>query len=364
MLAIVLAIVAIGIWMEGQKKLAEYGVLFIILCSTVLSAFSIIPRSASVYSFIVSYLVPMSLPMLLFKANLVEIWRESGRVILAFCLAATATGFCSVLGLMMFDLGPRESEIGGAMSAGFIGGAVNTAAVADAYGITDDPIMGIALAAGYLVVIPFLAFIVMFPTMKRLWKLFSPNSLDTNQTNETNQEAVDEASPTAFSICASICIAFLIVAVSDWLAGLSGFAPMKYLAITVLSVGFATCLPRQASRLHGHYDLGRIAIYCFFVVIGAGINFSLAMETGFVFAAFSAIVMFGHLILLAILGRIFKLTGAELIIASNACVLGPPTAAAMALSRGWYALVTPALLVGVLGYVLGTFFGILIGSLL
>jgi uncharacterized membrane protein len=52
-----------------------------------------------------------------------------------------------------------------------------------------------------------------------------------------------------------------------------------------------------------------------------------------------------------------RLTLPELIIASNAAVLGATTAPALAAARGWHDLVTPGVLVGVLGYALGTFAG-------
>ena len=43
---------------------------------------------------------------------------------------------------------------------------------------------------------------------------------------------------------------------------------------------------------------------------------------------------------------------------------GPATAAGMAISQGWSRLVGPGLLVGVLGYVIGSYAGTLIGALL
>jgi uncharacterized membrane protein len=53
----------------------------------------------------------------------------------------------------------------------------------------------------------------------------------------------------------------------------------------------------------------------------------------------------------------------ELIIASNASVLGATTAPALAMARGWNTLVTPGILVGVAGYIIGTPLGLLIASI-
>ena len=49
---------------------------------------------------------------------------------------------------------------------------------------------------------------------------------------------------------------------------------------------------------------------------------------------------------------------AELAVAVNATLGGPPSAAAMAISAGWTRLVLPALLMGLLGYAVGTPLGI------
>ena len=59
------------------------------------------------------------------------------------------------------------------------------------------------------------------------------------------------------------------------------------------------------------------------------------------------------------MGCVLKLSLPELIIASNAAVLGATTAPALAAAKGWRDLVTPGVLVGVLGYALGTFLGTL-----
>lgn len=54
----------------------------------------------------------------------------------------------------------------------------------------------------------------------------------------------------------------------------------------------------------------------------------------------------------------------QVLVASNANVGGPATAAAMASSKGWHDLVQPAVLMGCLGYVLGTPLGVSMGMFL
>ena len=105
-------------------------------------------------------------------------------------------------------------------------------------------------------------------------------------------------------------------------------------------------------------------IYCFFAVIGVQINFVLAATEGLQIMLFTAILLTTHLVLLSLFGRWLKLNGAELAVASNACILSPPTAAAMAVAKGWHNLVTPALLCGVFGYAIANLVGITLAELL
>ena len=63
-------------------------------------------------------------------------------------------------------------------------------------------------------------------------------------------------------------------------------------------------------------------------------------------------------------GKLLRFDLEEIILASNANIGGPTTAASMAISQGWVKLIGPCMLVGTFGYVIGTWLGILVGSLL
>ena len=51
----------------------------------------------------------------------------------------------------------------------------------------------------------------------------------------------------------------------------------------------------------------------------------------------------------------------EIILASNANIGGPTTAAALAIAKGWKDLIGPILVVGTLGYIIGNYVGTLLG---
>ena len=62
--------------------------------------------------------------------------------------------------------------------------------------------------------------------------------------------------------------------------------------------------------------------------------------------------------------KIFKFNLEDTIIASLANIGGPTGAASLAVSKGWRQLVGPSILVGTLGYVIGTYMGLLVGGIL
>jgi len=64
------------------------------------------------------------------------------------------------------------------------------------------------------------------------------------------------------------------------------------------------------------------------------------------------------------IGKLTKMKLEDLSLSVSANLGGPMNAAAMAIAKGWKDMVLPALLVGIWGYVIGTYLGVIIGNLL
>lgn len=65
-----------------------------------------------------------------------------------------------------------------------------------------------------------------------------------------------------------------------------------------------------------------------------------------------------------VFGKLFHFTLEEIILASNANIGGPTTAAAMAISQGWTKLIGPSMLTGTFGYAIGTYLGTIVFGVL
>jgi uncharacterized membrane protein len=77
-----------------------------------------------------------------------------------------------------------------------------------------------------------------------------------------------------------------------------------------------------------------------------------------VFFLFLVILVAIHALVVFGIGRWRKIEIETLCVASQATVDGPSTALALAISKKWSALVTPSMLLGVLGYATGNYVGV------
>ena len=341
------------------------GTVMVILAAILAANLKLIPHSAPTYSFIFTYLVPMLIPLFLFQADLRRLWREASRTTLAFLVACTGTVAGVVVAATVLDLSSlgaaaplaeadREAAIVGLFASTYIGGSVNYAALGEMTGLNQDrSFFSAATAADNLFSAVYLSIIALLPGIARLRRYFPEHPIAAEPATPS------DASPevTARSLCLSIAAAAGLVAISDGLVAALDLAGWRYVLLTALTLVVATLFPGVRAWLAGAFELGVALSFAFFAAIAAGADLGAMISVAPMLITVVLILLSIHLLLLLLLGSLSRLTLPELLTASNAAILGATTAPAMAAAKGWKDQVTPGVLVGVMGYALGTFIG-------
>lgn len=362
----VLFVIAGGAFLAEKTKIGSHltGAVIAILVAIAAANLRIIPHAAPAYDFVFSYFVPVLIPLFLFKANLRHMIFETTRMTGAFLIASAGTIIGVIIAVSLLDLGSlasaadtapelREAAIAGLFTSTYIGGSVNYAALGEITGLrTDASFFSAATATDNLFSALFLSVLAFLPGWQWLAKRFT--------SHEHGEEEVVAQGPeriTATSLTLALATAIGFVALGDALTGLIGVPSLRYAMITALVVVAATAFPHWMERLYGGFEIGVGLAFVFFTAIAAGANLTAMIQIAPMLIVLVVILLSVHLVVLVGVGRLFRLTLPELVTASNAAVLGATTAPALAAARGWHDLVTPGVLVGVLGYALGTFAG-------
>ncbi len=367
--AAMFAIAGFSIWSEKTKFGASVsGVMVAIALAILASNVMIIPRSAPAYDLVNSYLLPLAIPMLLLKANLRKIIRETKGMLIAFMFGTLGTVIGVLIGVWLLPLGEASHQLAGIFSATYIGGSMNMAAVAQVVDI-DPTLLSASVAADNVIGVLYLGVLATMPAIKFIRRFFPSDIIiqADAQLNESSEQAASGDKRPSFDllhICIMLTLSFSICALGKAIAEQLSIANYAILFITAITVLIANVFPNHLKKLHGEYQLGMLFMYLFFVIAGAGADIPLMISGALVLIPFTIIIVFCHWLIILGGGKLFNIDLAEIIIASNACAAGPAPAAAMAAGKRWPDLVTPAVMLGVFGYVIANFIGVTLASYL
>ena len=374
--AVIVGAAALGIWSEHKKWLGQVsGILVTMILMSVLSMSGVIPVASNpkikveVYDLIFSYFIPLSIPMMLMGSNITRIIREGGKLLVAFLIGALGVILGSFLAFYLINLGDDSGNTAGVIAATLIGGSMNFIATGEILNFSTHPLFSATIAVDNFAANAYVLLLFAVPSMTFLARFFvkpkaeNTQAIEKNPNDETYQITMERI---AISVLIAVVIASVGSLISDFIQKVySTRMSTSILIITVLAVLVANLFPKRLKKLEDTaFSIGLWMMYVFLAAIGASTNLSDMLHVGPAVLAFYLIIMFFHFIFLVSLSKLFKLDVYEVIISSAANIMGPSVAAPMAASLGQKKLITPAILVGILGYVIGTFIGVSIAMAL
>ncbi len=363
--AILFIIAAFSLWAEKSKIGSKLSAVVIaIIAAFILSNLSIIPTEAPAYDMVWSYLVPLAIPLLLFKANLRRIIKEAGPTLIAFFFGAIGTIIGTLISFYIFSLGPEGWKLAGIFCSTYIGGSMNYVATAAALKLNAGDLLTAGVAADNLVMAAYFIILFALPSVGLLKRSYATKHDEKAKNSDEDITIEEQKKPDLFNMAKALALGLSICAVGFGLSDLIAIQGSGILIITAIVVIAATVFPKQVGTIEGADQIGALLMQVFFVVIGASANLYVVLRVGPILFFFAAVILLVHLVFILAAGKLFKLDLAEIVIASNANMGGPTTAAAMAVARKWKDLVIPAVLCGTLGYAIATFIGVAIGNFL
>ncbi|WP_313019594.1 DUF819 domain-containing protein [Macrococcoides bohemicum] len=383
--AIIVIFSSLSIYLELKYKWAAKisGAIIALIFALLLSNFKVIPTESVVYDQVWGFIIPLALPLLLFQIDIKAIWKESGRLLGIFLLSSVGTvaGTFAAFFLLKEHI-PYLDKLSAMMSASYIGGGVNFAAMALKFDPPKD-VISAAVVADNLMTALFILTLMAIPTIRFFRNKFNTPHIDEVEGTQIagRDDYFSRKEISLLDIALNFGAAFFIVAISfkqsafmtDILPKADGnilyemFTSLvtdKYLILTTFTFVLLLLFPKFFKQLNGSNEFGTFLIYLFFFVLGIPASIPLIIQTAPLLLLFVFIIAMLNLVISLVAGKFIGADLEEILLASNANIGGPTTAAALAIAKGWHKLIGPILVVGTLGYIIGNYIGTAIGIFL
>ncbi|REK19289.1 MAG: DUF819 domain-containing protein [Planctomycetota bacterium] len=373
--------VAASIYLEQAYRWAARlsGPVLALCIAMVLANLRVMPPESPVYDTIIGHLVPLALPLLLFRGNVFKIIRTTGWLFVAFHLSAVGTVVGAITAaLVLRNHVPDMAHVAAIMTGSYTGGGVNFYAVASSYDVPSNVMNPLIVADNFIMAGMFITLLLVCRSdwAKRWYP--HPHTADAVDSRALAAEHWKRKEISLLDIAASLGVAVTVVAVANLTARLVESLPAErtpasvlgevlsneFLHITAWATLVATVFHRSLERVRGAEEMGAYLLYLFLFTIGLPADLWLVLSQVPMMFVFCLMIALANLVVTFVGGRLLKLNLEDLALSVNATLGGAPSAAALAISMGWSKLVLPALLIGVWGYTIGTAIGLLVGELL
>lgn len=368
--AILLALAWIGFMADASRwGKAIPGVVCILVLGIALSNLHITPFTSPVSDFVSENIVAAAIPLLMIKADLKRIFIESGRVMLGFAAACVGIVVGVLAGYALLHPWHVEPRIAGVYAGAFIGGTISMVAVASSLKVTATEFSAATSASMIPSVLGLMA-LVALPAIGFVRRHIPAPPPEAQM--EGSSALLGQAPPVlrlthlsgALALSFGICV--LARALAYEIAALTGHDQTQYviLYVTAITVVVANIAPGPLRRLQGEFELGMLFMYLFFGVIGLGTNMTAFLDHAVSLFFFTILLLAVGIVVCFALSKALRLNLAEAVTGCGSAIVGPAATVAVVAGKGWYSMVSPAVMIGIFCHVVGTFIGISVAALL
>jgi len=335
-----------------------------------LSTFGVWEKTQSVtatYKTVKSNLLPAMIFLMLLLSDIRQIAKLGKKMLLTFLLSALSIGLGFI---MMFALFHPRFETGAwktfaALCGSWMGGTGNMVAIQTALDVPDSK-MGYALlidSIDYAIWVMVLLALVPMAKKFNMWTKSDTSTIDeVGEKLSLYQSKEHMDFPSLFLLLGA---ALFVSALSQWGASFlptTDFITHSTWIVIIATLAGIIMAMSPLSKVPGSMTLGNIMLYLIVALIASRANFGELTEAPlYIFAGFVIIAV--HVLLMLLFAKLFKLDLFSLGVASLANIGGVASAPILA-SAYSKALIPIGVLMAMMGYILGTFGGLMVGKVL
>lgn len=372
MIAFFLLMPVLIIFLEGKYRLVKKagGVLICYVLGAFVGNVGLLPEEAYRYQDLLSQLtVPLALPLILFSMDVKKWLKMAGSAISSLLLGLFTVVLMIFVGYLIFrESIPEIWKISGMLTGIYTGGTPNMAAIKTALNVETEVYLmthtyEVALGAIYLVFILSVGQRV-FLLWLRPFKTPETGNLTVNNINlEEQYESYTGffKRKTFLGVLAAFGLSILIFGSSY---GLSMLFPKDFstaaiiLLITTFGIGFS--FVPKVKNIEKTFQAGMYIILIFCLVVSSMADIMKLVNISFDLFWYVGLAMFGSHILHAFLARFLKIDADTVIISGSALICSPPFVPVVAGALRNREVILTGLIVGIAGYAVGNYLGVLI----
>lgn len=313
-------------------------------------------------------LLPAMIFLMLLEADLRKIRRLGPKILLAFFCAAITIGLSFVIAFSLFQHGLAADawKTFAALCGSWMGGTGNMAAVQLALNVPDSS-MGYTLlidSIDYAIWVMLLLALVPLASKFNQWTGADANVLDevsANLETQSQESTFSGTTSTLFLVAMALVCSALAQFVANLLPVTSYFTTTAWTVMIVTTAGVLAAMT-PISRLKGAVEISNLMLFLIIGLIASRADFAELTQAP-LYIVMGLVILGLHGLMMVILAKIFKFDLFTCGIASLANIGGVASAPILAASYS-RALIPVGVLMSMLGYIIGTGGGLLVGRLL
>lgn len=329
---------------------------------------------ASTQDMLISVIVPLAFPLLLFSLNIRRWLRFAKDGFISMALALISVVIIVASGYFIFkDIVPDSWKVAGMLIGVYSGGTPNLVSLKVALGV--DPNLFVMTSTYDMMVgaVTIIFFITLGP---RVFRSILPPFKYSDTTILPDELVAETESFEDYSgmfkkgrfvpLLKALGLALLIFIVSFGISLLlPGISQMVVVILSITTLSIIASLINWINKIEKTFQLGMYFILVFSFTVASMADLGAMFSIGFLgLFAYITYAYFGSLFLHLLLSKIFRINADDFLITTAALVFSPPFVPVVAGALKNKDIIITGITVGIFGYVIGNYLGVGLGYFL